>query len=89
MVRRLVETEGGDFLVTCGSDRPLPLLQRLVTGYGIAGVVALEQRMGCGIGMCFACVREFRTPGGALTYRRVCSEGPVFDIREAKSGRAI
>ena len=85
LVRRLIETQGGDFLVTCGSNRLLLLLQRLASEYDIGGEVALEQRMGCGIGMCFACVREFRTPGGGLTYRRVCSEGPVFNIEEATS----
>ena len=84
-VRRLIEKEGGDFLVTCGSNRLLQLLQRLGREYGIAGEVALEQHMGCGIGMCFACVREFRTPEGGITYRRVCWEGPVFDIQEAVS----
>ena len=85
IVRRLVEKEGGDFLVTCGSNRLLQLLQRLGREYGIAGEVALEQHMGCGIGMCFTCVREFRTPEGGITYRRVCWEGPVFDLQEAVS----
>jgi len=73
ILRRLIEKEGGDFLDTCGRE------------YGIAGEVALEQHMGCGNGMCFACVREFRTPEGGITYRRVCWEGPVFDLQEAMS----
>lgn len=83
IVRRLIEEEGGDFLVTCGSNRLLQLLQRLGREYGVAGEVALEQHMGCGNGMCFACVREFRAPEGGVTYRRVCWEGPVFDLQEA------
>jgi dihydroorotate dehydrogenase electron transfer subunit len=85
IVRRLIEKEGGDFLVTCGSNRLLQLLQRLGREYAIAGEVALEQHMGCGNGMCFACVREFRAPEGGITYRRVCWEGPVFDLQEAVS----
>lgn len=85
IVRRLIEKEGGDFLVTCGSNRLLQLVQRLGREYGIAGEVALEQHMGCGNGMCFACVREFHAPEGGITYRRVCWEGPVFDIQEAVS----
>ncbi len=85
LVRDLVEQQGGDFLVTCGSNRLLTLAQRLGAEYGIPGQVALEQRMGCGIGMCFACVREFRTDDGGVTYRRVCWDGPVFDIQEALS----
>ena len=85
LLRDLVEKRGADFFVTCGSNRLLHLLQRLAREYGIAGEVALEQHMGCGIGMCFACVREFRTPEGKITYRRVCWEGPVFGLQEAVS----
>jgi dihydroorotate dehydrogenase electron transfer subunit len=84
-VRRLIEREGADFLLTCGSDRLLRLLQALGKEYGIGGQVALEQPMGCGIGMCFACVRQFRTPEGGTTYRRVCWDGPAFDLQEALS----
>jgi dihydroorotate dehydrogenase electron transfer subunit len=38
--------------------------------------LALEQRMGCGVGACLACV----VPGGAggPPWLRVCSDGPVF-----------
>jgi dihydroorotate dehydrogenase electron transfer subunit len=84
-VRRLIEREGGDFFVTCGSERLLRLLQCLGREYGIGGEVALEQPMGCGIGMCFACVREFRTSEGGTAYRRVCWDGPAFDLQEAVS----
>ncbi|HEY5896724.1 MAG TPA: dihydroorotate dehydrogenase electron transfer subunit [Burkholderiales bacterium] len=82
-VRRLIEEENADFLVTCGSNRLLQLLQRLGREYKIAGEVALEQHMGCGNGMCFACVREFHSAEGGINYRRVCWEGPVFDLQEA------
>lgn len=84
-VRDLIEREGGDFLVTCGSNRLLLLLQKLGREYGVPGEVALEQHMGCGLGMCFACVRSFRAEDGGVTYRRVCWEGPVFDMEEALS----
>ena len=39
--------------------------------------------MGCAIGPCFCCVRPFRPQ--KVTYRRVCFEGPVFDVRETLS----
>lgn len=84
MVRAIVEAEGVDLLATCGSNRLLMLLQRLAREYGIAGQVALEQLMGCGIGMCFTCVLPFRTAEG-LVYKRVCKDGPVFPIEEVFS----
>lgn len=71
----------------CGSNRLLLLLQRLGRELGIPGQVAVEQRMGCALGMCYACVKPFRkTPeSDVLTYRRVCWDGPVFDLQEAVS----
>ena len=39
------------------------------------GQVAMEERMGCSMGVCMGCVVE--TNKGPL---RVCTEGPVFDI---------
>ena len=76
-----------DFFATCGSNRLLMLLQRIGGELGIPGEVALEQRMGCALGMCFACVQPFRCEQGSskLTYRRVCWDGPVFNIQEAIS----
>lgn len=85
LARRVIDQEGGDYIVTCGSNRLLTLCRSLAWEYGIGGAVALEQSMGCGIGMCFACVREFTGPDGRSTYRRVCWDGPVFDIGEVRS----
>ncbi|SDV47288.1 dihydroorotate dehydrogenase electron transfer subunit [Chitinasiproducens palmae] len=72
------------FLATCGSNRMLALLQRLGAEWCVPGQVAIEQLMGCGIGACHACVRPFRAEGdvGRRSYRRVCWDGPVFDIQE-------
>jgi dihydroorotate dehydrogenase electron transfer subunit len=38
--------------------------------------------MACGIGMCFCCVKPFRI-NGKIVQKRVCNEGPVFNILEA------
>ena len=51
---------------------------------GVAGQVALEQQMACGIGMCHCCVRLFRGANG-IEPRRVCHDGPVFDVCELRS----
>lgn len=72
-----------DAVFTCGSNRLFLLLQRLAGEYGIAGQVALEQQMGCGLGMCFCCVRQIRDAEGKVTNLRVCAEGPVFDLQAA------
>ena len=85
LLRNLQAARGFDLVATCGSNRLLLLLQGLAREWGVAGQVALEQHMGCAIGMCYACVRPFRRASDdtTLTYRRVCWEGPVFDLQEA------
>lgn len=74
-------------LATCGSNRLLQLLKRVGRELQVTAQIALEQRMGCALGMCFACVKPFRkTPDSEdLTFRRVCWEGPVFDVQETVS----
>lgn len=72
-----------DAVFTCGSNRLFLLLQRLAAEYAIPGQVALEQQMGCGLGMCFCCVRQVRDEQGGIANLRVCAEGPVFDLQAA------
>jgi dihydroorotate dehydrogenase electron transfer subunit len=82
LVERLVVEQSIDAVFTCGSARLLLLLQDVVERHGLFGEVALEQQMACGLSMCFCCVRAFRV-GDTVEHRRVCWEGPVFDLREA------
>lgn len=85
-LRRTIETliakTGVDAMFTCGSNRILTLLQSIGAEHGIPGQVALEQQMACGLGMCQCCVRPFREEGG-IVQKRVCREGPVFDLQKA------
>lgn len=81
LLRALIERDACDALFTCGSARLLRLLQSLVREHGLPGQVALEQQMACGIGACHCCVRDFRD-GNATVSRRVCWDGPVFELAE-------
>ena len=80
IVRSFVQ-DGVDAFFTCGSSRLMLLLQRLGKELGIPGQVALEQQMACGLGMCFCCVRYFKA-GKSTESRRVCVQGPVFNLEE-------
>ena len=82
LLRRLIADARCDAFYTCGSARLLAVQQRLAHEFGLAGQVALEQQMACGLGMCFCCVRDFNV-GGAVMHKRVCWDGPVFDLMEA------
>jgi dihydroorotate dehydrogenase electron transfer subunit len=68
-----------DAVYACG---PIPMMAALARMLGKLAprkpaYVAMEERMGCAMGVCLGCVVE--TSKGPL---RVCTEGPVFDIRQ-------
>ncbi len=81
VLRELIERRRPDMMYTCGSTRLLRLAQRLCRDHGLAGEAALEQQMGCAFGVCLCCVREFEVDG-RHEHRRVCCEGPVFDLQQ-------
>jgi dihydroorotate dehydrogenase electron transfer subunit len=78
----LIAEGKADAFFTCGSNRLLKLMQRLGKKHNIPGQVAMEQIMVCGFGACYVCVRTFEVDGKRIL-RRVCREGPVFNMQEA------
>lgn len=64
-----------DVFYACG---PLPMLRALEGFYPEKqGYLSFEERMGCGIGACFACICK-TTDQSDKDYVKVCSDGPVF-----------
>jgi dihydroorotate dehydrogenase electron transfer subunit len=43
--------------------------------------VLLEERMGCGTGICYGCAVQVRVRGGRAM-KLVCKDGPRFDLRD-------
>ena len=82
ILRGLIADGRCEAFFTCGSSRLLRVQQRLAREFNISGQVAMEQQMACGLGLCFCCVRDFNV-GGEIVHRRVCWDGPVFDMMEA------
>ena len=70
------ESEGsmGSYYYACG---PLPMLRALIQAAGTTGEVSMEERMGCGFGICVGCSIQTKTG-----IKRVCKEGPVFEAGE-------
>lgn len=64
-------------IFSCGPKPMLKETANISKKYNIATQLSLEEHMACGIGACFGCV--VNTKHG---YKRVCKEGPVFDIKE-------
>ena len=59
-----------DYYYVCG---PMPMMKALYPVLPDCGEFSLEERMGCGTGLCFGCTVQ--TTAGP---RRICHDGPVF-----------
>jgi len=81
ILETLIAGKRADAFFTCGSNRLLALMKDLGKKHGIPGEVAMEQVMACGLGPCYVCVRTFEV-NGKKVLRRVCIDGPVFDMQE-------
>jgi dihydroorotate dehydrogenase electron transfer subunit len=82
IIEGLIAEKKADAFFTCGSNRLLKLMQRLGKKHNIPGEVAVEQIMVCGFGACYVCMRTFEVDGQRVL-RRVCRDGPVFNMQEA------
>ncbi len=69
-------------IYACGPSPMLKAVARLALQRGIPCQVSLEERMGCGVGACLGCACAIRTAAGAVVYKRVCADGPVFSAKE-------
>lgn len=77
LLKKDFENEKPDMVFACG---PTPML-RVIRNYAIENDVkaqlSLEERMGCGLGVCLGCAVKV-VENGNETYKHVCKEGPVF-----------
>lgn len=74
-----------DCIYACG---PLPMLKairELAINTNIPCQISLEERMGCGIGVCIGCaVKRKLKNEDEVDYAKVCTEGPVFNALEVE-----
>lgn len=66
-----------DYIYSCGPTEMLKELQSLITNQNIETEASLEERMGCGVGVCLSCT--VKTTNGNM---RACKEGPVFPLKD-------
>lgn len=82
LLKRQMQQVAYDAVLSCGPKPMFQALARVMAAYpDIPCQVSLEERMGCGIGGCYVCSCKIKE-GDAWHYRRVCKDGPVFDLGE-------
>ena len=69
-----VDASGYDYCYACG---PMPMLRALAPKLASPAQFSLEERMGCGTGICMGCTCPQLTGT-----KRICKDGPVFRLDE-------
>ena len=66
-------------IYACGPHGMLAAVAKITTDFKVPTQVAMENRMGCAMGVCLGCVCPVRIDANRIEYQRVCTEGPVFN----------
>ena len=74
-------------IYACGPQAMLKRVAQILERHPASCQVSLEERMACGLGACLGCAvpakAAVKTAGGSgPCYKRVCKDGPVFDLSE-------
>lgn len=69
-------------IYACGPHAMLNTVTKMVLSHNAPTQLAMENRMGCALGVCLGCVCRVRTVTGEVEYQRVCTEGPVFNAED-------
>ncbi|MEI7934097.1 MAG: dihydroorotate dehydrogenase electron transfer subunit [Chlorobiaceae bacterium] len=76
-----LKNEGHLKVFACGPNAMLKALSHFCNEHQLACEVSLESVMGCGIGICYGCSVEIRTPDGGIRTVLLCQEGPIIDAK--------
>lgn len=60
---------------TCGPNAMMLKVAEICKKNSVSGYASLEEKMACGTGVCQCCVVKINNE-----YKRVCADGPVFEI---------
>ncbi|MDE0088917.1 MAG: dihydroorotate dehydrogenase electron transfer subunit [Candidatus Poribacteria bacterium] len=69
-------------IFACGPHAMLAAVSKITTEFEVPTQVAMENRMGCAMGVCLGCVCPVRIDANRIEYQRVCTEGPVFNAKD-------
>jgi 2-polyprenylphenol hydroxylase and related flavodoxin oxidoreductases len=69
--------------IVCGPKEMLKNIQGILKGFpGISAEALMEERMACGVGVCMGCVVKIKKSPRSVEYKKVCSDGPIFNLME-------
>ena len=74
-----IERIGAQVVYACGPMGMLRAVGVVAQEHAIPALVAVEESMACGIGVCMTCVLPVRQDDGTSKFVRSCVDGPIFD----------
>jgi dihydroorotate dehydrogenase electron transfer subunit len=77
-IKQIIGDKQIDATFSCGPDAMFENLYHTIGNNDTDNYVSLEAMMGCGFGICYSCAVKT----AADTYKKVCSDGPVFKMEE-------
>lgn len=78
ILEKEIDLLNADKIVTCGPRGMMKAVMSLGEKKDIEVEASLEERMGCGFGVCVGCSIETRSNG----MKKVCIDGPIFNAKE-------
>ena len=66
-------------IYACGPHGMLSAVTKIAADFEVPTQIAMENRMGCAMGVCLGCVCPVHIDTNTIEYQRVCTEGPVFN----------
>ena len=85
ILRQELESKNIDCIFACGPLIMLKFVQKLAKEKNIPCQISLEEKMGCGFGVCLGCAvsvgASFHT---RPQYEHVCKQGPVFNASKVE-----
>ena len=80
-----MEKENYDCIFACGPTPMLRAVKEYADGNNIECQISLEEKMGCGLGVCLGCaVKKADSPKDNPEYFHVCKGGPVFNSKDVE-----
>lgn len=69
-------------IYACGPQPMIKALAGILSANRFPCQVSLEERMACGTGACMGCAVAIKDEQDKVVYKRVCADGPVFDLKK-------
>jgi len=85
LVAQHIAETSPDIVLACGPPAMFRSLKQVMSAHPNTVVnVSMEERMGCGFGVCLGCTCKVKNKDGGINHERVCKEGPVFNLNEVQ-----